>query len=178
MIYGVAVAQRCSKRPRETAGFSFINLGKTCIIYTMEHESHFQKHQNPEVQTPDYSSTDDQPGLDLSSITDEEGRIVYRPELFSPEFNRLYAIYERAVIREVGLREVNGGNTNDYRQADLERRDAHIAASDQLVADLAKKGIKISSWEAENIINKMVENKFPRADEKDMLARAFLLDRD
>ena len=113
---------------------------------------------------------------DLGFLLDSEGRVAYKPELFSNDFNQLYGIYERNVATEVGLREINGGKTRDYERADLARRDAHIAAADQLVADLAEKGVNITGYEAESIIIKMAESRIPKSEEIPLLRKAFILD--
>jgi len=113
---------------------------------------------------------------ELSFLFNDEGRIVYKPELFSGEFNKFYGMYQRAAAREEGLRTVNGGRTVDYNQADYDRRDAHIAVADQLMEDLSKKGVKLSSYEAETIIKKILEETNPGDSELSLLRRAFLLD--
>ena len=113
---------------------------------------------------------------ELSFLFDDEGKIVYKPELFSDEFNKFYGIYQRAAAREEGLRVVNGGRTVDYTQADYNRRDAHIAAADQLVDDLGKRGVKLSPYESETIIKKILEETNPGNEELPLLRRAFILD--
>ena len=113
---------------------------------------------------------------ELSILFNNEGKIVYKPELFSDAFNKFYGIYQRAAAREEGLRTVNGGKTVDYTQADYARRDAHIAAADQLVEDLGNKGVKLSSYEAETIIKKMLAETNPGNEELPLLRRAFILD--
>lgn len=113
---------------------------------------------------------------ELSFLFDAEGKIVYKPELFSDEFNKFYGIYQRAAAREEGLRAVNGGRTVDYTKADYDRRDAHIAAADQLTEDLAQRGVKLSAYEAETIIKKILEETNPGNEELPLLRRAFILD--
>jgi len=113
---------------------------------------------------------------ELSFLFNDKGRIVYKPELFSEEFNKFYGIYQRAAAREEGLRTVNGGRTVDYTKADYDRRDAHIAAADQLTEDLAQKGVILSSYEAETIIKKILEETNPGNEELPLLRRAFILD--
>lgn len=129
---------------------------------------------------PDPSQRDDELALrtreELSFLFDDKGHILYRPEMFSEEFNKFYVAYQRAAAREEGLRTVNGGKTVDYTRADYDRRDAHIAAADQLIEDLAAKGVKIGSYEAETIIKKILEGTNPGNQELPLLRRAFILD--
>ena len=113
---------------------------------------------------------------ELAFLFDADGKLTYRPELFTSAFQQLYGAYQRTAAREEGLRLVNGGKTRDYNEADYERRDAHIAAADQLTVDMAAKGIKISSYEAETIIKKMLECTNPGKEELPLLRRAFLQD--
>lgn len=129
---------------------------------------------------PDPNHRDDELTLktreELSFLFDDKGHILYRPEMFSEEFNRFYGAYQRAAAREEGLRTVNGGKTVDYTQADYARRDAHIAAADQLIEDLSAKGICLSSYEAETIIKKILEGINPGNAELPLLKRAFIQD--
>lgn len=113
---------------------------------------------------------------ELSFLFDKDGGIAYHPELFSDEFSRFYGAYQRAAAREEGLRAVNEGKTVDYTQADYARRDAHIAAADQMIEDFSAKGIKLSSYEAETIIKKMLEGTNPGDSELPLLRSAFLQD--